>query len=404
MSTKSNTKMLYLSAFGILFVVLGHIAGRGAGMLTFDQFFGYYSFHMPLFLFISGYFYREKSEENPFLFLAKKAQKLLIPYFLCNLFFLLLQTFLRTFGFTIGERFSFYNLFFAPWLKLQPGTLAIPSWYLIALFISWVYYILCRKLFSFLIRNTVIRDVVLTWFFLLVGIGSVVVSTHLPVNETGVVYLRSAVMLFFIQLGYVYKNYWEKHDKLPSAVYFSVVIAVRYCLVAVSLWKGWNLSYGLYSLVDFGSTGILFYLSGITGIALWLRISSLLATHPRKSRLLLRIGDQTKEIMFFHLTGFFILNSLIYIALRLWPYNGEHAAQIINFDKDLFFSSVYYAPDVVGFPLLYLVFGVGFSLLIGMFVAWIKSVFLRRKKATGEQAQGVPIGSDNELQGKADPQ
>ena len=54
-----------LSAFAILMVAAGH---AGYDILTVGGLFPYYSFHVPLFMFISGYFYRREEEERPFLY------------------------------------------------------------------------------------------------------------------------------------------------------------------------------------------------------------------------------------------------------------------------------------------------------------------------------------------------
>ena len=59
-----NTKMIQedynasfgiLSALAIIMIVAGH---ADYNILTVGELFPYYSFHVPLFMFISGYFYR----------------------------------------------------------------------------------------------------------------------------------------------------------------------------------------------------------------------------------------------------------------------------------------------------------------------------------------------------------
>ena len=64
-----------LSALAILMIVAGH---AGYDILTVGGLFPYYSFHVPLFLFISGYFYRKEEEEKPLLYVKKKAKRLLL--------------------------------------------------------------------------------------------------------------------------------------------------------------------------------------------------------------------------------------------------------------------------------------------------------------------------------------
>ena len=62
MGTNQNVnytfKLLY--AIGIVFVVAGHCPNLGYSHET--QMFPIYSFHMGLFMFVSGYFYTAKNE------------------------------------------------------------------------------------------------------------------------------------------------------------------------------------------------------------------------------------------------------------------------------------------------------------------------------------------------------
>ena len=61
-------------AFGIILMVMGHIGFGG----KFDKFI--HAFHMPMFFFISGFFYKEKVVDMR-KYVINKAKKLLIPYF-----------------------------------------------------------------------------------------------------------------------------------------------------------------------------------------------------------------------------------------------------------------------------------------------------------------------------------
>lgn len=75
-----NKKILFLQTFGILLVVLGH-SGENIPYLTK----WIYSFHMPLFIFISGYLLDYTSKNgieniNYIIFIKKKIKRLLIPY------------------------------------------------------------------------------------------------------------------------------------------------------------------------------------------------------------------------------------------------------------------------------------------------------------------------------------
>ena len=55
---KSNKKFMILSFFGIIMVVSGHIL-NGNPINMFGEFFPINSFFMPMFIFISGYFFKD---------------------------------------------------------------------------------------------------------------------------------------------------------------------------------------------------------------------------------------------------------------------------------------------------------------------------------------------------------
>ena len=80
--TDYNMTFGILSGLAIIMVVAGHL---GYNILTVGDLFPYYSFHVPLFMFISGYFYKETEETHPFGYVVKKARRLLMPYWIWNL-------------------------------------------------------------------------------------------------------------------------------------------------------------------------------------------------------------------------------------------------------------------------------------------------------------------------------
>ncbi len=77
-----NREFNILKGLGIIAVVIGHSSWR------FGKIFDPYSFHMALFIFISGYFYKTTYEDNFILFIKNKTKSLVIPYFIYNFFML----------------------------------------------------------------------------------------------------------------------------------------------------------------------------------------------------------------------------------------------------------------------------------------------------------------------------
>ncbi len=60
-NTEENSQFRILSALGIIFVVAGHL---GYGVFDMGGLFPYYSFHVFIFLFVSGYFYKDEAEKH----------------------------------------------------------------------------------------------------------------------------------------------------------------------------------------------------------------------------------------------------------------------------------------------------------------------------------------------------
>ena len=61
---------------GIILVIFGHTLRGVPGLVNFI-----YSFHVPLFFVISGFFYSPSKNDNTKLFILKKVKTLLIPFF-----------------------------------------------------------------------------------------------------------------------------------------------------------------------------------------------------------------------------------------------------------------------------------------------------------------------------------
>lgn len=354
----------------------------GAG--TFFEWFPYYSFHMPLFLFITGYFFRdvyspgEKTFCKSFLaFLWKKFRTLIIPFYIINGCMILFQNLL------IGTSFQLYPIswkeyLLMPWIQTQPYTFSIPTWYLSGLFIAEVMYALLRSAVLALVKKKAAAQVVLLAVILGMGMAACYVVHAFEPSETAVVYLRSVVMLFFIQAGKIYRDHLEQHDTLPSRWYFLILFAIQLALLLIS--RGSRLNFGLYALVGFGRTGFMYFYAGITGILLWLRISRLLDEVLKSSRLVRFIGRNTKYIMSFHLLGFFALNMLL-----LWLHNLNVAPGFLGqFNPEELYADPFYywyAPGGPRFVPLYFLAGMGVSLLI----AWV--IHLVKKNAKGSFAR-----------------
>jgi len=362
-----NYQMCILSAIAISFVILGHIKNDYTSIGSLFGWFPYYAFHLPLFLFISGYFFQEIPEDHFFRFfgkfLWKKIKTLVIPFYVINSIFLIITLIMEPWGIVPAHHYGVLEWLVSPFIYLQPATYSAPSWYLMALFFTEIVYLLLRRCICLIIRKDLARDIVILLLCLLLSMAAIWFRNTHDVSETALVYLRSVVMLAFLPVGRIYRRYLEKLDRLPSLAYFAIAFAIQAAIIFLSpkQYPGFD----LYIMEQFDLTGILYILAGLTGIMLWLRISRLIASIPAKSHFLTFMGSNTLFIMSFHLFGMFLLNSL----LCLLKESGAGGIFLEGFDPVQFRSASYYYvfTDNLRFVVLYFICGLFFSLL----VAWV---------------------------------
>jgi len=367
-----NYQMCILSVIGIIFVMLGHLKTDMTSLGTFYGWFPYYSFHMPLFLFISGYFYKESNEQGfpvSFLkFLKKKVLSLLVPFYVINGIFLLLQTLLVNYGYYLGETFSLKVWLLHPWIYPEPPTLAHPTWFLMALFLAEIYYILFRKLIRIIVRKDIAAEIVITILSLLLSMAAIYCKYTADPSPTAVLYLRSVFIMFFLQAGHMYKKYLEKIDNIPNKILLPVLFIIQLAIILYT--ENSPLYYSLVTLNWYGRVGIVSIIASLSGIAFWLRISRILASIPARSRLVMFIGDNTKYIMSFHLFVYFLVN-LAFNHLRSIPGAGYYLSA---FDEEKFRTSVYYVcNDNPRTILIYFAAGMAVSLLAAKVISLVKS-------------------------------
>ena len=82
-SDQTNLQFKLLSAIGIILIVAGHCYHGGISLAY--EWFPAYSFHLSLFAFISGYFYKPKYEATAWKYIWKRFKRLVIPAYLCNI-------------------------------------------------------------------------------------------------------------------------------------------------------------------------------------------------------------------------------------------------------------------------------------------------------------------------------
>ena len=358
MTNKRNDTFVILSAIGIILIMLGHL---DFPILTMGGLFPYYSFHVMLFPFISGYFYKPEEEAHIGAYLKRKALHLLLPYCIWNIIYGLLATILHNFGMGIGENISLYNLTIAPFLSGHQFMYQAASWFVPALFLLELCNVLGRKVLSLLrIRN----EYVIMALYLVVGLASIFLAKRGSVYDYYKLPARIMLLAPCFQFGHLYREKLESKDTLPSSVYFPILLLFQFIIVMTTSGR---IAFSAVWVTGFAGSIILPYLTTFTGIAFWLRIAKELTPILKENQFTQYLGTHTFSVMMHHLLGFFLVNSAFCGLFKLAFSNGTSVLGewFAGFDMALFTTDIYYTYLPAGMDTikwLYLAAGLAVSL------------------------------------------
>lgn len=363
-NTKIDWRFKFLYFIAIISVIIGHGAG---GISLFYDWFTPYAFHLPLFVFSSGYFYKESSTDNVSKYIIHKLKTLIIPLYLWNIFYGLIVMFSKNFGFAIGEDFTLYNLLIAPILdgRLQ-FRYNLGGWFIVPLFLTQVINVLIRKTLSKLHINEYVMFV----FYLILGLIGVYLG-NIGLN-TGLWLVLNRVLriLPYYELGIIYKNKLEEKDKIPNIIYFSLIVLIQ--IVIITLNGGNQITLDLDSCSVSYRLLITPYIVSFLGIAFWLRISNILLPVIKESKCIKIVCDNAYSIMINQFAGFMLVKTI-------WACVYKYTSFNIAFDMTEYKSNIwyYYNPNS-NFAILYLISGIVVPIIMQLVVNKIKS-FLKNK-------------------------
>lgn len=318
METKSLTyvrqtdyRFRVLYAIAITMVVIGH----GAGGLHLDLWglVPYYSCHLAIFAFSSGYFYKPESESHPGPYLAKKAGRLIVPLYLYNLAYGLLVALLGRWGFAIGQDLSWESLLIAPVNNGAQFCYNMGGWFIVPLFMVQAVYVMVRKLIGFISGGKTSEWAVMAVFCVL-GLAGNELACRGYYRGNWVILVRMTYFLPFYAMGYLYRTKLEKAaGRVPSVIWFGAVLLSKLLIIAV---LGKNPVYTPGWCNDFTDGPLMPLLIGLLGIAFWLRAAELLEPMIGRKRWLNRIAGSTYSIMMNQFLGFMLVKSLFAAGSR----------------------------------------------------------------------------------------
>ncbi|MFX1408914.1 MAG: acyltransferase family protein [Promethearchaeota archaeon] len=303
----------FLKGFLIILVIIGHLISP-----TSYLHFLIYSFHMPLFLAVSGFLIKEESFLNmKFSFIIKKyMQRLMIPWLIASIFFFVINNY----NLIINSKsifeiiiFLLVSLFIFPYHSL---------WFIVSLFIFIIItWILKQRNVSditiFILATVLVRVILLTLFSL---------SSNPQINfiYTGIREYRPHYYIFFF-LGYYIRNrelYFRNNHLMGSIVILLFFIrAISYTLrIKIAL---------LYDIP-------VFYVLNI--ILIFFSLSYLINLDFKKFSPIKWSGVNSLPIYLYHPLGYTIL--LNYYSPLLNPYTTIWIA--LNLSVILFEFIIFY--------------------------------------------------------------
>ena len=276
---------------GMLLVMFGH-ADIPAPLKTYI-----YTFHMPLFFFLSGYLYKKEKFPSLKVFLTKRTKSLILPYLafsiVAYLWFILLNhlglanydnnLLTPLLGSVIAERKSIWNV--------HTGAL----WFVACLF--------CTELLFYFISKISRTKMVIALLLLVSSIlgcfYNKTVGQPLPWNMD-----VAMISVGFYGAGYLYKEYdqnLERFNQLKTFVVLMVVNIGTGCLNYVL--TGERVDFYNSSLGNI----VLFYLSAFSGIGAFV----ILIKRMKKNKVLQYIGKNSFIYLAFHQKIVFFIFSLM---------------------------------------------------------------------------------------------
>lgn len=267
---------------GILLVVFGHQIDYFHAPVP-GAYSYIYLFHVPLFFFLSGLFFRE--QENLWTTVKKKFMRLYLPYLLANIFFFFVEM-VRVWK--LGDAYDgdlgWGNLWEAVLgLWPVPSMFSRPTWFILVLFRICILY----KLIQYLAGG---RKWIMAIVSVALGIvGAVVAPGNCMLGQT-------LVALSFLSLGHICGTKFIADSKVfnvvPSAVLSVILLPV---LFVISRHQQTNIAVNVYD------SPALLFTGALLGIAMIMCVSKLIENLPLTTRVLSFVGKYTLQIMIWHI-------------------------------------------------------------------------------------------------------
>ena len=338
-----DEKIDILKGIGIIFIVLGHTS------FPFSRFL--YLFHISIFIMASGYFWNDKkinSSTDLKKYIFSRIKKLYIPYIICNTFCVILNNILiniNIFNTVNHDYFNFKTFTFEIIKTLlfnNDTELFGATWFLRLLFmINILFAIIEFTLNYFHIKNKIKIQVIISIVFLLFGY-------YISQNQINLKLVDSAMFMCY---GLFVLSTHLKELKIEKLNNFLILTLSFLGLIILNKYGRVEMSMDIY-------TNILYFVTvSILGWLFTYSLSHYLSKIKYLKNILKYIGENSIYILIYHFISFKIINIILVVLLR-------DNITLISAFPTLYKDNFYW--------IIYTVFGIIFSIIIGQMFKGIK--------------------------------
>lgn len=308
-----------LKGIAIISVVIGH-SGSPIGKYI-------YMYHMALFFFISGYFYKENYTDDPIRLIGKRIKSLYLPFVFYEVLFILLRNFfisINVYDINNVAKINNINEYIDVFKKVltfnTSGDLMLGAiWFIITLFYVNILFLIIKLILKRL-RVTdekfvffIIFTIYIVGFFLLKE--KIDIKTYINPNNRKIINFilkvfdsRNMIIVLIYYLGNLYKKYEDR------------IILNKYMVLAFLVILIYNGKYVLSIDVAFNKLRDPLYFLVNSMLGIYVNIYFAKIKRISDNKCLQYIGQESMFIMIFHLLAFKLVN-LLQVIIYNQSYN-----------------------------------------------------------------------------------
>ena len=332
MNSVFSKKIDLLKAFAILIVVSGHLE------FSLIPMFPPYSFQVMIFFFIAGMLFNPKY--NFIEYFKRRFKSLLNPYILYAIFYLILTILITPLvGKFWGMPITIKNELLVPFLTGHQLDLISPLWFVPCFCITLMFY----KIFSYLKFSKYLK---LGFYFILS-----LLAIHFQKYAQDINFLwlfRTMFALFFVELGYFYRNSVVDKINIFTPKILSFVLILQSVLWLTNKDFTPQDGVGLHFLLVWGqyNNPIVPILTSLSGIYITLFLIEMLFEKIKDWSFLQKIGKNSYHIMANHLLIFNII-TYSFLALKGIDFGVKNSMDIYWFYFPLKTTYFYFVVGII---------------------------------------------------------